>query len=307
MYRRQGIESMTEPSTDLVPRAPGPGTAFYRHFGDGRAGLFGPHALLLQVMHPVVDAGVLQHSQFKTEPFRRLFGTLLSTSTLVYGGPDGAAAESRRLRKLHTLIRGIDKNGERYHSLDPSAWTWVYATLVRASLDAQVRFGKELTRATVDEYYRGARELGLVMGIREKDLPADWDAFLAYFDATVESKLVDTESARNVLAFLSELPRPFFVPGFLWRPLSRPIASVVRLVTAGTLPEVVRSRLGLSWTERDTKRLTRFTRLVRFGVAFVPQWLRNVGPRIVGPINGRRLLRAEASASVASPRPPAET
>ena len=80
--------------------------------------------------------GVLQHSDFKQHPFRRLIGTVRSMSTLVYGGSEATAAESRRLRALHRSIRGVDAEGKRYHSLDPAAWTWVYATLVKGSLDA---------------------------------------------------------------------------------------------------------------------------------------------------------------------------
>ncbi|MBC7171641.1 MAG: DUF2236 domain-containing protein, partial [Polyangiaceae bacterium] len=110
---------MADGSLDIVPRTPAPGSALWRHFGDARAALFGPRALLLQVMHPVVDAGVRQHSRYKTEPFARLFETVRSMATLVYGGPDGAGAESRRLRELHKKIRGVHEDGSRYHSLDP--------------------------------------------------------------------------------------------------------------------------------------------------------------------------------------------
>ncbi len=290
---------MAEGSTDLVPRTPAPGSALWRHFGDARAGLFGPHALLLQVMHPVVDAGVKQHSRFKTEPFARLFETVRSMTTLVYGGADGAAAESRRLRALHRAIRGVDSEGSRYHSLDPEAWAWVYATLVKGAMDAQQRFGRKVPAETVERYYREARELGMVLGVRAKDLPEDWAGFEAYFDRMVETRLRDTESAHDVLRFLRELPKPFFVPRFLWNFVTWPIVVLIDVVTVQTLPETVRAKLGLAWAEWKEELLLWSMAAAKIVSAIVPRFFFYFGARVIGYLNGRIVLRRERKAFAA--------
>ena len=39
----------------------------------------GPRALLLQIAHPAVAAGVNDHSDFRADPWRRLAGTSVAT------------------------------------------------------------------------------------------------------------------------------------------------------------------------------------------------------------------------------------
>ena len=85
----------------------------------------GPRALLLQIAHPSVAAGVEEHSDFRTDPWRRLDGTLRSYLTIVYGSTASARAEIRRLNELH---RGI--SGPGYRARDPELALWVHANLV---------------------------------------------------------------------------------------------------------------------------------------------------------------------------------
>src|SRR5215471_16837379 len=66
----------------------------------------GPRALLLQLAHPSVAAGVADHSDFRTDPWRRLQGTLDSYLRIVYGTATAARAEIRRLNELHRAITG---------------------------------------------------------------------------------------------------------------------------------------------------------------------------------------------------------
>ena len=89
----------------------------------------GPRALLLQLAHPAVAAGVADHSDFRTDPWRRLAGTLRSYLTIVYGTTAAARAEIRRLNALH---RGIV--GPGYAARDPELSLWVHATLVDSTI-----------------------------------------------------------------------------------------------------------------------------------------------------------------------------
>ena len=66
----------------------------------------GPRALLLQLAHPAVAAGVDEHSDFRADPWRRLDGTLRSYLRIIYGSTSAARGEIRRLNALHRGIRG---------------------------------------------------------------------------------------------------------------------------------------------------------------------------------------------------------
>ncbi|WP_274564086.1 oxygenase MpaB family protein [Streptomyces spiramyceticus] len=260
-------------------RAPRRGGPAWRYFGDIRNFLISPQLLLLQVAHPVVGAGVQQHSDFRAEPWQRLWRTVSSLGTVVYGGQAAATAEAERLIGVHSAMKGTDDRGRRYHALHPAAYHWVHATLVRGGHDGHRIFGKGLSGAETEAYYQEMRDVGRVWGLKDHHLPPDWAAFCAYYDAMVRDTL---ELNRSVLDVLDELRRPQkpparWIPALLWRPFAAVAAHYALLVTIGTLPPVLRERLGLTWTGRQERALRRFVRLVRVLTALVPPPLRIAG------------------------------
>ena len=103
----------------------------------------GPRALLLQLAHPLVAAGVAEHSDFRSDPWARLSGTLRSYLRIVYGSAAVARDEIRRLGELHRGVRGDivdasarERHGRRYSALDPELALWVHATLVDSTIAA---------------------------------------------------------------------------------------------------------------------------------------------------------------------------
>ena len=80
------------PAQQWTALAPHPGTVAWRRASDARLLLAAGYALLLQVSHPTVGAGVSEHSQFRRDPWGRLLRTLDYTYTMVYGGPRAAAS-----------------------------------------------------------------------------------------------------------------------------------------------------------------------------------------------------------------------
>ena len=135
----------------------------------------GPRALLLQIAHPAVAAGVDEHSDFRADPWRRLAGTLKSYLTIVYGTGPVARAEIRRLNALH---RGIV--GAGYSARDPELSLWVHATLVDSTLVANDRWIEPLSRERRERAYQETRPIGRAFGVPEALLPKDLDAFEAY-------------------------------------------------------------------------------------------------------------------------------
>src|SRR4029077_8191201 len=108
----------------------GPGSETWGHSRESMLLLgAGPRALLLQIAHPAVAAGVDEHSDFREAPWRRLAATLKSYLTIVYGSGPRARAEVRRLNALHRDIVGAG-----YAARDPELSMWVHATLVDSTL-----------------------------------------------------------------------------------------------------------------------------------------------------------------------------
>ncbi|CAM3604855.1 oxygenase MpaB family protein [Smaragdicoccus niigatensis] len=250
------------------------GSALYRHFGDSRAGFFAVRALLLQVMHPDVGAGVTDHSDFKNEAWKRLTETVMSLANWVYGGERGSMLEAARLRELHVRIAGTRPDGERYTALNPSPWAWVFATLLKGSLDAQQYFGRQLKPELLEEIYQEGRELGALMGIRPHDLPETYPEFEVYFDDMCTNTLRRTQASDDVLDFILHVTRPkplWFVPRFLWRIIVWFPAWLALIVTAGTLTPQLRSQLELTWSRFDAAVLATFRGIVRALTFLLPQ------------------------------------
>src|SRR6476646_8582527 len=76
--------------------------------------LGGGRALLMQLAHPKVAAGVDEHSDFRTRPIRRLRRTIRMTMAMVFGDRETAFAAARAVNQAHGKVRGQD-----YRALDP--------------------------------------------------------------------------------------------------------------------------------------------------------------------------------------------
>src|SRR4051812_11300983 len=94
-------------------------------FRMGDSGLFGPDSLtwrvnsqgvllfgggaavILQVAHPLVAAGVSQHSNYREDPWGRLYRTLGVTTRIIFGSTDTAEEAAERLWNVYGRVRGV--------------------------------------------------------------------------------------------------------------------------------------------------------------------------------------------------------
>ena len=83
----------------------GPGSLTWRVNGEAVLLLGGGRALILQVAHPKVAAGVAEFSDYRSDPWGRLYRTLELTLAIVFGEPEASQAASRRLRRVHAARR----------------------------------------------------------------------------------------------------------------------------------------------------------------------------------------------------------
>jgi uncharacterized protein (DUF2236 family) len=257
----------------------GPESLTWQFGSDARLFLTMLYPLLLQVAHPTVGAGVRDYSDFEQRPWERLFQTLDYLLVLQYGGRE-AGAMGRRLRDLHKQFKGVKPNGESYYALEPDAYAWVHATLLETYVTAHAQFGRPMTRAQVEQFYREYRGLGRLVGVRESDLPSDWNGFRAYFDSVVENELEHTESVDRVIRSLKMVTYPDvpLVPEFVWRALRVPASRALYVCGAGLLPPLLRDRLALGWGAREKAEFRAIGTATRMLTPLMPPQLRVSGP-----------------------------
>jgi uncharacterized protein (DUF2236 family) len=202
----------------------------------------GPRALLLQLAHPLVAAGVADHSDFRSDPWARLQGTLRSYLTIVYGTRTAAQAEIRRLNGLHRTI-----TGPGYRARDPDLSLWVHATLVDSTMVVADAWLEPLSHERRARYYAETLPIGRAFGIPARSLPADIDAFDRYL-----AGMLGPDGPVRVGALARELADVVLNP---------PLGPVIPILAAlpprlyawtlwpavGLLPATVRAGYGLRW------------------------------------------------------------
>lgn len=293
------------PTPEEVPAlVPKPGSPVWRYGGDPRLLGTGSFAILLQVGHPTVGAGVSEFSEFRADPWGRLLRTLDYSYVMTYGGPDLAAEMGRRIREMHKHIKGVKPDGERYHALEPEAYAWVHATLAHAIVHGHKLLASGIPAGEIDQFYEEWRRAGRLIGVRERDLPETWAEFGEYFDRMVEERLERTAAVDEVLESLKEPigPELPFLPEPVWRLIRVPASHQVSLVSAGLLGPTLRERYGISWSRRKERQLQVLAAASRATSPLLPRRFRVVGPSY---LRWRReaIARGDAASPSRAPAP----
>src|SRR5260370_40958496 len=111
--------------------------------------LGGGRALLMQLAHPLVAAGVDEHSDFRDRPIRRLRRTVQMMMAIVFGDRETALAAARSVNRVHGRVQGAG-----YRALDPDLLLWVHATLVDSSLATYETFVRPLRDEEREGFYQ---------------------------------------------------------------------------------------------------------------------------------------------------------
>lgn len=253
----------------------GPDSLTWRYAGDWRGFLLALWAGSMQNMHPQLGAAVEQHSHFFDERWPRLFRSMYPIHGMAYDG-DRAIDTAREVRGYHADISGTDRAGDRYHALDPDTFFWAHSTFyVGAALAADVFMGglDDAGRARMyDEYVELYRQFGMSM----RPVPADYHAFLDYWEHMCTEVLEDNQATRDVLdvADIDKPPGLPWLPDLVWRAVRGPIARGSLWITVGLYPPAVRDRLGFTWNARDERLLRLLGRVIDIVCRLVPHDLR---------------------------------
>jgi uncharacterized protein (DUF2236 family) len=245
--------------------------------------LGGGRALLMQLAHPKVAAGVDEHSDFRSHPIRRLRRTILMTMAIVFGDRETALAAARAVNHAHARVRGHD-----YRALDPDLLLWVHATLADTALVTYETFVQRLLAREREDFYQEFKLLGELLGIPRDRFPDTLSDFADYMDAMMTTGPVRVGERAKDLGRLVLRPSLRLLPG--------PAMIPFEVVTAGLLPPTLRAQYGLAWGHGQQRVFKLAVRTLPRLVAITPPVLR------VWPLPGHNVALARQGWP-GSPRP----
>ena len=254
----------------------GPESVTWRVNREGVLLLGGGAAIIMQVAHPLVGAGVAEHSNYREDPWGRLYRTLEITTSIVFGSTEKAHAASERLRDIHARVHGVTKEdggrypaGTKYSANDPTLGMWVHATLVDTSMQVYTAYVGSLSHAEKLRYYEEQKRLGEMFGVPVEAQPATLGEFYEYFDEMVERELAVTNALLDVVDATMRPDLPF---------VARPIVEAMNLATVSLLPRRLRDEIGLEWGP-NRHRLVAASRVrMRRALPVLPRLLREFPP-----------------------------
>ena len=228
-----------------------PASPFWQVNRELLLGLGGMRALLMELAHPLIAAGVADHSNFQKRPLKRLYRTMRLMSCITFGTHAAACRAVGQIGQCHHSVHGRTRQaagchppGRSYNANDPELKLWVLATLIDSSLCVYEQFVHPLSAEEKESYYQDSRRMGLLLGIPSTTMPIDYIGFTDYFQAMLsEGALVVSAPARKVAGVLFE------------GPLRGKIVRAASFVSIGLLPKVLRDAYGLPWNEARQKRL----------------------------------------------------
>ena len=249
-------------------------------------------AILLQLAHPLVAAGVDEHSGFRGSlgsGVARLRSTVGAMLSLTFGEDDAAIEVAAHINAVHDRVfgrlreaAGVFPAGERYSAHQADLLRWVHATLIESiPLTYELLVGP-LTKEERERYCTEALVMEPLLDIPAGMLPRNTTELEAFMRDTLCSRRIAVTPGTRALARAALFPPH-------WR-LFWPAFRPVQLITIGLLPADVRAAYGFQWTERDARALARWAKALRTIRRLVPalvrEWpaaRRRSNPASVGP------------------------
>lgn len=266
------------------PGLTGPGSVTWRVARERVVPLGGLSALLLQLAHPLVAAGVAEHSDFQADPTKRLMLTLEMLLVTTFGDIRQVDAMTGRIARIHRVVHGSlpQDVGEwrrdtHYSATNPELCLWVYATIVETSLNSYSAFVRPLALNERAEYYRESERFAQLYGVGKDVRPASYQEFGEYYSATL-SRLEAGDQARSIARMILRA-----------RLRGIPLPPWSYLLAAGLVPAPLRAQYGLRWTVTRRALWWVFTRLVHVVMCWLaPARLRFWGHYHVAVLRCRR-------------------
>lgn len=216
-------------------------------------------AILLQFAHPLIAAGVHDHSGFRATPWAaavRLRQTVRAMLALTFGDEAARAGALDAIRAIHRRVHGRlpaptgpFPAGTRYSAEDPDLVLWVHATLLESVPVFYELLVAPLTMSERDAYCEESAPVAVALGAREADVPRSWRAARAHVVRVHASGVLVVSPQARELAAAVLSPR---MAG-----LTAPLAWTNRLLTVGLLPPAIREQYGFQWSRANERALAR--------------------------------------------------
>lgn len=249
-----------------------PDSMMYRIGQEALGLLGGGRAILLQLAHPLIAAGVAEHSNFQTNPLSRLLRTLELMHTIVYGDHRKAIQALQRFHTVHAPIQGClpepagqFSSGTPYTANDLELKLWVLATLIDTSLITYERFVVPLTPDERERFYVDACVLAKLFGIPDTIQPPNLDDFRHYMSGMLAGDVLVVAQTAQRLAYHVLYPDVGIFPAAS--------GALLRFVTAGTLPRHFRQAYHLEWNAQRQFLLDGLSRTTRLLRPWAPVWV----------------------------------
>ena len=254
-----------------------PESAVWRIARESVLMLGGGYALLMQAAHPLVAAGIVAHSSFRENPWRRLASTMGAIYTVVYGTRAEADAIAAETRSIHARIRGSIPTqlgrhpaGTRYAAQDPELLLWVHATLIDTALVMHETFICPLDEERRGMFYEDMKTVAQLFGTPRAVIPESFGDFQAYrHERLTSGEITVTDAAREVARTVLNPTTTLAL---------RPALGALNVLTSGLLPGSLREQYGLPWDRARAALFAASTGAVRRGVLpLLPEIVRVVG------------------------------
>jgi uncharacterized protein (DUF2236 family) len=258
------------------PGLHGPDSVTWRVHADPSMALAGLRALLLQALHPLAMHGVVSHSDFRADPWGRLFRTAEYVGVTTYGTTEQARRAGARVRGIHRKLGGIEpESGTAYRVDDPALLRWVHCVEVESFLSTAVRCGLRLTGAEQDRYYAEQLRSAELVGLDPATVPSTVGQMTTYF-RDVQPELRVSAGAREAARFVLWPPMPSLVQ--LGTP-ARPAWVAVATAAFAMLPRWARRAYSLPGLPTTDLAASAAGIAFRTGLLVVPDALR-AGPHL---------------------------
>ncbi len=196
----------------------GPDSVSWKINGDlASVSLAGTSAIILELLHPSVMAGVQQMSSYAEDPFRRARTTLGYVLTTTFGNTEAATGLINEVKRIHGYIHGTRPDGEPFDALDPTLLAWVHTSIPWMIMTAYERYNAPLTLAEKDQYLKEQAVIGRMGG--GEGIPESVAELEEYVEA-MRPLLCVTPQTLEFYEFL--MTAPFLPPG-VPKPLDRAV------------------------------------------------------------------------------------
>ncbi|NNM98142.1 MAG: DUF2236 domain-containing protein [Candidatus Dormibacteraeota bacterium] len=254
----------------------GPGTVTWRVMREPMLLLGASRALLMQVAHPLVAQGALDHSDFTTDPIGRFQRTVAWVTSVVFGTTEEALAATREVNRMHKKVEGTLppahatsawQAGVGYRARDCDLTLWVHASLVDAMLTTHDSLIGGLTQRQRDRFVREWDAVARLMGLAPGSTWSGVGEMRSWIEDQIAQGVALPGAGSRQVADVILIPR-------LGMRGPKGLAELTGFITAGLLPDPIRRHYGIRWTPAHALAHRTIRIWLRSSQPFLPRGLR---------------------------------